>query len=230
MIFITGTLKINFCYVHVNKNPYFSGSPYHVPCIHISACTEILTFILLGRCHGHFPVFRWEAEALSDWETHSASKWQCLREIISRSHHIIKPSGYLFSLIILYKAAHKWIEINIKSLWGNWKLNHSLLLPHFYLLLGAHICNSASKLSCDLIFFSLLFCVGNPEEDFSHYCVWSKLNVACKEKWINNWESLVFFENICCQMKRDFRMSIHFILFVPHPLHPCNLPVHFRLL
>lgn len=141
-----------------------------------------------------------------------------LGEIMSHNLPILKPSGDLFSLIILYKAAHKWIEISIKSLRGNWKLNHSFLLPHFYLLLGARICNSALKLSYDLMCFSLQFCAGNPEEDFSYYCKWSKWNVACKEKWIvNNWESLVFFENIYHQMKRDFRMSIHFILFVSHP-------------
>lgn len=221
MIFIAGTLRINFCHAHVNKNRCFLGNPYHVSHTHISSCTEILTLILPGRCHGHFPVFRWETEALSDWETHPAPQWQSVREIMSHNLPILKPSGGLFSLIILHKAAHKWIEISIKSLWGNWKLNHSFLLPHFYLLLGAQICNSALKLSYDLMCFSLQFCAGKPEEDFSYYCKWSKWNVACKEKWIvNNWESLVFFENICHQMKRDFRMSIHFILFVPHPPSP----------
>lgn len=132
--------------------------------------------------------------------SHPASKWQPLGEIILPDLLITKPSGYLFSLIILYKATHKWIEINIKSLWENWKLNHPLL-PHFYLLLGTHICNSASKLSYNLIMFSSWqFCVGNPKEDFSYCCVWSKLNVACKKnkyRIVNNWECPVFLKNIC---------------------------------
>lgn len=48
----------------------------------------------------------------------------------------------------------------------------SPLLPHFYLLLGAHVCNLAVRLTYNLImFFSLQFGAGNPKEDFAYYCV-----------------------------------------------------------
>ena len=149
MIFITGTSWVTFSHACVNKNHSFfwgGGNPYRVLSTQISSCTEILTLIPRGRVSWSFVSFQmrnWGSECLG---TDPASKRQSSGEIISHSLRIIKPSGYLLSLIILYKAAHKWVEINIKSLWGNWKLNHSRL-PHFYLLLGAHICNSALKLS-----------------------------------------------------------------------------------
>lgn len=194
------SLWINFCYAHINKNHQFSGSPYYVPSTQSPSYIEILILVLLGgRHHSHFPVFRWETEALGDWETHPASQWQSLREIISHYLHILKPSDYLFSLMIIYKAAQKWIEINISPC-GEIE---DLIIPSFSLIfICCWVYIFVSQLwNCltILCFFSMQFCAGNPKENFSFYCVWSKLNVACKDKWIvNNWGTLVFFENICC--------------------------------
>lgn len=88
----------------------------------------------------------------------------------------------LFVFFILYEAVCKWTEINIKSMWGNWKLNH----PFSRIFICCWVHTFIIQLwDCHVLlwfFFSLQFCAGNPKEDFSYYCVWSKLKVACKKK------------------------------------------------